>query len=84
MDQKWTSDICKEKSNSVEIRQSHDLRFDKCVENPVERSRNQENSSNSDEKEIAELRTVCLIYKLLSQKKSKQTQELKRGRKSKF
>ena len=30
MDQMQTCDICKEKSNTVEIRQSEDMRCDKC------------------------------------------------------
>ena len=37
IDQMQTYDICKEKSNTVEIRQSDDLRCDKCVENPIEK-----------------------------------------------
>ena len=61
MDQMQTCDICKEKSNTVEIRQSDDLRCDKCVENPSEKPRDRETSSNREDNEIAELRAVALI-----------------------
>ena len=59
MDQMQTCDICKEKSNTVEIRQSDDLRCDKCVENP---------SENREDNEIAELRAVALRYQSLLRK----------------
>ena len=65
MDQMQTCDICKEMSNTVEIRQSDDLRCDKCIENPIEKPRDRETSSNREENEIAELRAVGLMYKSL-------------------
>ena len=68
MDQMQTCDICKEKLNTVEIRQSDDLRCDKCVENPSEKLRDRETSSNREDNEIAELRAVTLMYQSLLRK----------------
>ena len=68
MDQMQTCDICKEKSNTVEIWQSDDLRCDKCVENPSEKPRDRETSSNREDNEIAELRAVALMYQSLLRK----------------
>ena len=68
MDQMQTCDICKEKSNTVEIRQSEDMRCDKCVENPSEKPRDRETSSNREDNEAAELRAVALVYRSLLRK----------------
>ena len=68
MDQMRTCDICKEKSNTVEIRQSEDMRCDKCVENPSEKPRDRETSSNREDNEAAELRAVSLMYRSLLRK----------------
>ena len=82
MDQMQTCDICKEKSNTVEIRQSEDMRCDKCVENPLEKPRDRETSSNREDNEAAELRAVALMYRSLFEKSQDKTQEFKRGAKS--
>ena len=74
MDQMQTCGICKEKWNTVEIRQSDDQRYDKCVENPIGKPK--------DRDEIAELRAVSLMYKTSVGKSQDKTQELKRGTKS--
>ena len=65
MDQMQTCDICKKKSNTVEIRQSDDLRCDKLIENPIEKPTDRETSSNREKNEIAELRAVRLMYRSL-------------------
>ena len=68
MDQMQTCDICKEKSNTEEIRQSDDMRCDKCVEHPSEKPRDRETSSNREDNEAAELRAVALMYRSLLRK----------------
>ena len=52
MDQMQTCDICKEKSNTVEVRQSDDLRCDKCIENPIEKPSDRETSSDREKNEL--------------------------------
>ena len=54
----YSCDICKEKSTSVQLRQSNDLRRDKCAD--TQKCGNSQNSSGDDGE--AEIRELCSMY----------------------